>query len=51
MPQPKQRKVEREPSPPLRPVCDMLTLDPDFDEPDQADAEFTAWRWPERTDE
>lgn len=30
---------------------DMLTLVPDFDEPDQADAEFTAWRWPERCDD
>lgn len=23
-------------------------LDPDFDGPDKADVEFTAWRWPER---
>lgn len=32
------------------PTIDTLTLDPDFDETDQADAEFTAWRWPERDD-
>ncbi|MET4630463.1 hypothetical protein ABIB83_007515 [Bradyrhizobium sp. I1.8.5] len=25
------------------------TLDPQFDHGNEADAEFTAWRWPERT--
>lgn len=45
----KQQRDERTEKRP-EPSGDTLTLDPDFDETDQADAEFTAWRWPERDD-
>lgn len=41
--QKRQHDRPREKSPPL-PPGDML--DPDFDELDEANAEFTAWRWP-----
>lgn len=32
------------------PIRVISTLDPDFDELDQAGAEFTQWRWPGRTE-
>lgn len=40
--QPDQRNEQ-----PQRPG-DMLTLDPDFDDLDQANAEFCTWRFPDR---
>jgi hypothetical protein len=30
---------------------EMSTLDPDFDDSTDVDAEFAAWRWPERVNE
>lgn len=44
-----QRRDRSEQSP-VAPPVDTTTLDPDFDSLG-ADAEFTAWRWPERDDE
>lgn len=47
---PKQtRQHDRRPEqPPSAPPGDAMTLDPDFDELDGADAEWCAWRWPDR---
>ncbi|GMO43389.1 hypothetical protein BwSF12_47280 [Bradyrhizobium ottawaense] len=41
------RQTQRNAEPPALAVPSDV-IDPDFDDPDQADAEFTAWRWPDR---
>ncbi|MEY9191871.1 hypothetical protein [Bradyrhizobium ottawaense] len=44
---PKRKEIERDQQWD-EPKAEMSVIDPDFDDPDQADAEFTAWRWPDR---
>jgi len=45
-----QRRDRSKPRP-AEPQPSSETLDPAFDDLDGADAEFTAWRWPERADD
>ncbi|MBH5369908.1 hypothetical protein HZZ16_17445 [Bradyrhizobium sp. CNPSo 4016] len=42
---------ERESDPIAPPKIASDVVDPDFDQSDEAEAEFTRWRWPERSDE